>query len=47
MKDKVTFFAKSLEKTFKIYYNIGGKPQENEFYARFAFKKHQISKGKQ
>ncbi len=35
---KIIFFEKSLEKTFKIYYNIGVKNDKNEFLKVFSFK---------
>ena len=38
MRVKTTFFAKSLEKTFKIYYNVGVKNGKNEFLKIFSFK---------
>lgn len=38
MVRKIIIFEKSLEKTFKIYYNIGVKNRKNEFLNSFPFK---------
>jgi len=37
---------KSLEKNFKIYYNVGVISTKNEFFEDSSFKNDRISKGK-